>query len=449
MKYLLIAVGNLLISLASIAQSPSIYKVTNEVEFINAIGSDRTIQLTGDAIYLPRFGNEKFGKYYRFDEENDGFELVILGVTGLKIVGTNNAPTKILTEPKYGDVIVFENCSDIEILNIEAGHFPEVGFCSGGVFSFVDSKNIKIDSSILFGSGIEGINAKGVSNLRCEDVIIKGCSYGILTLNTCNDIVFKNCIFDDNREFDLINISDCTNISFVKCTIDHNETDCSHSDIESLQFSILNIMQSEEVVLTDCIIQNNIACQLSRDSNSYKLINCNLVNNYFRNGNNSQIVKNIQVVNLDVLSKVKIEESSISNDMNIPKVIKVFRMKKLPDGTYEIPCKVNNLNLNFIFDTGASDVSISSTEALFMLKNGYLLESDITGKERYLDANGNISEGTTIKIRKLEFEGLTLNNVDASIVHNLDAPLLLGQSAISRLGKIQIDPISGTLSIIE
>ena len=48
----------------------------------------------------------------------------------------------------------------------------------------------------------------------------------------------------------------------------------------------------------------------------------------------------------------------------------VIKMKK-EGGVSIIPCKVNGLNLNFIFDTGASDVSISLTEANFMLKNGY------------------------------------------------------------------------------
>ncbi len=128
---------------------------------------------------------------------------------------------------------------------------------------------------------------------------------------------------------------------------------------------------------------------------------------------------------------------------------KVIHMNKMPGGTYEIPCKVNGLALKFIFDTGASDVSISLTEALFMLKNDYLSEDDIIGTQYYSIANGEIAEGTTIRIRKLEFGGLTLYNADASIIHELEAPLLLGQSAISRLGKIQIDPANSTLTIIE
>ncbi len=117
-------------------------------------------------------------------------------------------------------------------------------------------------------------------------------------------------------------------------------------------------------------------------------------------------------------------------------------------GVFTVPCNVNGLKLKFIFDTGASDVSISMTEALFMLKNGYLKSEDILGKQYFTDATGDLSAGTKIILRKLEFAGLTLYNVEASVVHELAAPLLLGQSAMTKLGKFQLDPNNGTLVIM-
>jgi aspartyl protease family protein len=84
-----------------------------------------------------------------------------------------------------------------------------------------------------------------------------------------------------------------------------------------------------------------------------------------------------------------------------------------------------------------------------MLKNGYLNEDDILGKESYSIANGEIAEGTKIRIKKLSFGGVLLENVDASILHTMQAPLLLGQSAIGRLGKITIDPVNSTLTITQ
>jgi clan AA aspartic protease (TIGR02281 family) len=118
------------------------------------------------------------------------------------------------------------------------------------------------------------------------------------------------------------------------------------------------------------------------------------------------------------------------------------------NGIYVMPCKVNGLNLKFIFDTGASAVSISLTEALFMIKNEYLSQEDLRGATYHELANGDIEEGTKVILNKLEIGNLALTNVEASIVHSLDAPLLLGQSALSRLGKIQFDYSNNTLTII-
>jgi hypothetical protein len=92
-------------------------------------------------------------------------------------------------------------------------------------------------------------------------------------------------------------------------------------------------------------------------------------------------------------------------------------------------------------------ISISRVEATFMLKNEYLLPSDIVGKARYIDANGDISVGTVINIRKITFGGLELENVRASVVESDSAPLLLGQSVLNRLGKIEIDYERSVLKI--
>lgn len=125
----------------------------------------------------------------------------------------------------------------------------------------------------------------------------------------------------------------------------------------------------------------------------------------------------------------------------------VIKMKR-ESGVSIIPCKVNGLNLNFIFDTGASDVSISMTEATFMLKNGYLSVKDIIGSNKFSDANGNINEGVIINLKEIEIAGLKLYNVKASIVKNNKAPLLLGQTAIGKLGMIQLDLEQNTLTIL-
>lgn len=108
-------------------------------------------------------------------------------------------------------------------------------------------------------------------------------------------------------------------------------------------------------------------------------------------------------------------------------------------GVCKVKCAINGLPLHFIFDTGATDVSISSVEATFMAKNDFLSSSDIIGKQNYQTADGNITEGTVINLKDVKLGSLHLNNIKASVVRNQAAPLLLGQSVLSKLGKIEID----------
>ncbi len=122
-------------------------------------------------------------------------------------------------------------------------------------------------------------------------------------------------------------------------------------------------------------------------------------------------------------------------------------VKRNPGGTFEIPCDINGLPLQMIFDTGASDVTISSVEANFMFKNGYLAEKDIKGKRYYQVANGQINEGTVITLREVKIGDAVLHNVDASVVKSQKAPLLLGQSAMERFGTITIDNQNNKLII--
>ncbi len=139
-----------------------------------------------------------------------------------------------------------------------------------------------------------------------------------------------------------------------------------------------------------------------------------------------------------ILSLLIIEKVSISQT--------VIKMKK-EGGVYTMPCKVNGLKLSFIFDTGASDVSIGLTEALFMLKNEYLSLNDIKDSVKYRIANGDITEGTIINLQEVIIGDIVLNDIKASVIHNINSPLLLGQSALRKLGKIEFNYSNNTLII--
>jgi aspartyl protease family protein len=137
-----------------------------------------------------------------------------------------------------------------------------------------------------------------------------------------------------------------------------------------------------------------------------------------------------------VRSKVIYSNNSIQTAPNGEKT--TIKMQKF-GGVYHIPVVINGTEMFFIFDTGASTISISNTEAYFLFKQGKLTKEDIVGEQEFIDANGDISTGTVINLREVKLGNYTIHNVEASVVDNLEAPLLLGQSALNRFGKIEVD----------
>lgn len=116
----------------------------------------------------------------------------------------------------------------------------------------------------------------------------------------------------------------------------------------------------------------------------------------------------------------------------------IVKMKE-SNGVFIIPVKINGSSMDFIFDTGASDITISEVEATFLLKQGLLTQEDIIGVQNYRIADGSISEGTIINLKTVEIGNKTLYNIKASVIHNSMAPLLLGQSALAKFGNVSIN----------
>ncbi len=129
------------------------------------------------------------------------------------------------------------------------------------------------------------------------------------------------------------------------------------------------------------------------------------------------------------------EEINISPDSTAPVILPIEE----EHGVQYIWITVNGLRLRFVFDTGASNLCISAAEALVLQRQGTLRKEDFLGKSRYQDASGHISEAHVVLLRQVSIGNRTLHNVEALVIGDLQAPLLLGQSALQRFGKIEID----------
>ena len=143
----------------------------------------------------------------------------------------------------------------------------------------------------------------------------------------------------------------------------------------------------------------------------------------------------------------RIEKMKQGRPADVEEQITEVAITRRSGGTFNVDCSVNGLPLSMIFDTGASDVTISKVEADFMLKNDYLSKDDIKGKKYYQVADGGISEGTVITLKEVRIGDAVLHNVDASVVKSQKAPLLLGESVLQKFGIFTVDNINSKLII--
>ncbi|MDR1813337.1 MAG: FHA domain-containing protein [Tannerella sp.] len=115
------------------------------------------------------------------------------------------------------------------------------------------------------------------------------------------------------------------------------------------------------------------------------------------------------------------------------------------NGVRCIPVKINGQELDFVFDTGAGSICISTLEALVLVKNGTLVENDVIGSDPFMDASGNVSVGTRINLKTVQIGDRTLRNIEATVIENPNAVCLLGQTVLSRFGKYTIDNQRGEI----
>ncbi|MEO1262972.1 MAG: retropepsin-like aspartic protease [Bacteroidota bacterium] len=108
--------------------------------------------------------------------------------------------------------------------------------------------------------------------------------------------------------------------------------------------------------------------------------------------------------------------------------------------TITIPVKINGMALDMIFDTGASSTCITLAEAQYLYEKGNLTENDIRDIQQFQTADGSISVGLRIILRNISIgDKISLENIEAIVVQNQQAPLLLGQSVMKQFREISVD----------
>jgi clan AA aspartic protease (TIGR02281 family) len=103
------------------------------------------------------------------------------------------------------------------------------------------------------------------------------------------------------------------------------------------------------------------------------------------------------------------------------------------------PVVINNsIKLNFVVDSGASDVSIPADVFSSLVRANTVTQADITGIRNYKNADGQVSQSKTFVIRSLKIGNIEAPHVQAKVSPS-NAPPLLGQSFLKRFKSWSID----------
>ena len=253
------------------------YKVSTAHDFIKALGSDRTITVSGVInlsdvmeyddhaqkanMYKLSVG-ERPSKQVNREGMFDGYQLVLDQCKNLIIQGTKGAA--LIVRPRYAYVISFRSAHNITLRNLTLGHTDE-GYCEGGVLEFDGCEGVQIDKCDLYGCGTEGITATDTRELNFTKSIIRDCSYGIMTLRNCFNMTFADSDFYRCREFTLITLANASNTSFSRCRFAQNQGPLFYVDKTNLSLRDCEIHHSGDLGNID--VYQHGATSYSRDNN--------------------------------------------------------------------------------------------------------------------------------------------------------------------------------------
>ena len=108
-------------------------------------------------------------------------------------------------------------------------------------------------------------------------------------------------------------------------------------------------------------------------------------------------------------------------------------------GSYRVPAVINGAtSVNFILDTGATDVSLPEEVAQELMRAGTLSSGDFRGTKVYVLADGSRVRSKSVVLREVRVGGQAVQNVSASIAPARSPPLL-GQSFLAKFPAWTLD----------
>jgi hypothetical protein len=182
-------------------------------------------------------------RYIDWVDEYDGPCPVIKNLSSLALAGESGA--EIVIAPAYGWVLSFETCTGIRISGLVLGH-TKPGYCLGGVLRFERCDDTEISSCELYGSGTYGLGLERTTRFSISESVVRDCSYGLATIERCEDLLFASTTFKGTGEFELFTVQASTHILFRECEFSKNRgeslfaIDAESRDCRTLSCRFLN-----------------------------------------------------------------------------------------------------------------------------------------------------------------------------------------------------------------
>ncbi len=249
------------------------YTVSTRDEFLEAVGSNRTIVIAeGEIMLLTGSPETHANQYVEYENRISGGSLVITGVENLTLRGSGELTTSLLTLQSDAFVVHFVDCSAIRIENLVMGHADYVT-CTNGVLGFTDCIDVTVEDSDIFGCGLDGLTVKRTEGFTFTNSVIRDCSYGIMQVFDSSDMVFEHSVFRDNMNLYGVSMHNCSGILFRYCSFERNILDLPYSS------PLLDFTNCDDVTMQDCIIRNNTCDELFFDIDAVTLTNVEVDNN--------------------------------------------------------------------------------------------------------------------------------------------------------------------------
>lgn len=173
----------------------------------------------------------------------------------------------------------------------------------------------------------------------------------------------------------------------------------------------------------DCYIfsEDNYLCDKLYNAFEYLLSEVAESNQYNRNDNDPFAPQNFSrdntVLGKNATQKIKLENYG---------------------GIYKVNVKISEQPVNFILDSGASNVAISSTIEKKLIGSGSIKKTDYIQPALYKLADGSIVKCRRLFLKNIVIGNFTVKNVLACVGES-NSPLLLGKSFLDSFSKWSID----------